>query len=60
MLELFYVQKNEKVVEYSISRTMSPTLIAEYKLNLIDKKVLENKLTEISNIVEDSNYKDKY
>ena len=33
--------KDEKVVEYTMSRTMSPTLVAEYNLNLIDKKILE-------------------
>lgn len=47
--------KNEKVVEYTMSRSMSPTLVSEYKLNLIDKKLLENKLKEISDIVEENN-----
>ncbi len=47
--------KNEKIVEYSMSRTMSPTMVAEYKLKLIDKKILENKLKEISMIVENNN-----
>lgn len=47
--------KNDEVVEYAMSRTMSPTLVAEYKLKLIDKKILENKLKEISNIVEANN-----
>ncbi len=46
--------KDEKVVEYAMSRTMSPTLVAEYKLKLIDKKLLENKLNEISIIVEEN------
>ena len=32
--------KDEKVVEYTMSRTMSPTLVAEYQLKLIDKKLL--------------------
>ena len=31
---------------------MSPTMVAEYKLKLIDKKLLENKLKEISIMVE--------
>ena len=46
--------KDEKVVEYAMSRTMSPTLVAEYKLKLIDKKLLENKLREISILVEET------
>ena len=44
--------KNEKVVEYTMSRTMSPTMVAEYKLKLIDKELLENKLREISSLIE--------
>lgn len=47
--------KDEKVVEYAMSRTMSPTMVAEYKLKLIDKELLENKLKEISMIVEENN-----
>lgn len=43
--------KNEKVVEYAMSRTMSPTLVAEYQLKLIDKKLLESKLIEFSELV---------
>lgn len=47
--------KNDEVVEYAMSRSMSPTLVSEYKLKLIDKKLLENKLKEISDIVEENN-----
>ena len=39
--------KDEGVVEYALSRTLSPTLIAEYKTQLPDKKILQQKLTEI-------------
>lgn len=46
--------KDEKVVEYAMSRTMSPTMVAEYKLKLIDKRLLENKLKEISIMVEEN------
>ena len=35
--------KDEDVVEYSISKNMSQTMISEYKLKLIDKKILETK-----------------
>ena len=36
---------------------MSPTMVSEYNLNLIDKKVLELKLKEIKDIVEENNNK---
>ena len=46
--------KDKDVVEYSLSKNMSKTLISEYKLKLIDKKLLEMKLKEIQNIIENS------
>lgn len=39
--------KDETVVEYALSRSLSPALVAEYKLHLPDKSILENKLKEI-------------
>ena len=42
--------KDEEVVEYAMSRTMSPLLVSEYKLKLPDKKVLEDKLRDFVNI----------
>lgn len=44
--------KDEKVVEYSLSRSMSPTLISKYQTELFDKKLLENKLDEYFKIAE--------
>ena len=44
--------KDEKVVEYTMSRTMSPTLVSEYRLKLIDRKILQDKLKQISDIIE--------
>jgi len=44
--------KNAKVVEYTISRTLSPTMVSEYKLRLIDKELLEEKLKEIIQAIE--------
>ena len=46
--------KNEQVVEYTMSRSMSPTMVSEYTVNLIDKKLLENKLKEIKDMVEEN------
>lgn len=42
--------KDEEVVEYAMSRTMSPLLVSEYKLKLPDKKILTEKLRDFVNI----------
>ena len=47
---LLCATKNDEVVEYSMSRTMSPMLVSEYKLQLPDKKILQKKLQELVNI----------
>lgn len=39
--------KDSEVVEYALSRTLSPTMIAEYRMKLPDKKVLQEKLREL-------------
>lgn len=52
------IGKDEKVVEYAMSRSLSPTMVSEYTLKLIDKKLLENKLKEISCIVDENNNQD--
>lgn len=44
--------KDKDIVEYSLSKNMSQTLISEYKLKLIDKKLLENKLSEMKELFE--------
>ena len=44
--------KDDAVVEYALSRSMSPAMVAEYQLRLPDKKVLEAKLHEISDVAE--------
>ena len=38
--------KNDEVVEVALSRTLSSTMVAEYNLKLIDKKLLQKKLKE--------------
>lgn len=40
--------KDDTVVEYALSRSMSQAMVAEYTLQLPDKKLLENKLREIT------------
>jgi predicted nuclease of restriction endonuclease-like (RecB) superfamily len=39
--------KDDEVVEYALSRNLSPTLIAKYQLQLPDKKLLQAKLHEL-------------
>lgn len=44
--------KDDEVVEYSLSRTLSPTMVSDYTLQLPDKKILRKKLRELSEIAE--------
>ena len=39
--------KDSEVVEYSLSRSLSPTLISQYETKLIPKKLLQQKLQEL-------------
>lgn len=43
---LLCASKDDEVVEYALSRTLSPALIAEYQTQLPDKKLLREKLHE--------------
>ena len=43
---LLCASKNDEVVEYALSRTLSPALIAEYQTQLPDKRLLQAKLHE--------------
>jgi predicted nuclease of restriction endonuclease-like (RecB) superfamily len=43
---LLCASKNDEVVEYALSRSLSPALIAEYQTQLPDKKMLRAKLHE--------------
>ncbi len=56
--------KDDTVVEYALSRSMSPSLVADYTLQLPDKSVLENKLRELTELAlendEDENQKEAY
>ena len=44
--------KNDTVVEYALSSSLSPAMIADYTLQLPDKKLLEAKLREIVMLTE--------
>jgi predicted nuclease of restriction endonuclease-like (RecB) superfamily len=43
---LLCATKNHEVVEYALSRTMSPALVADYQTKMPDKKLLQAKLHE--------------
>ncbi len=45
--------KDDEVVEFALSRSLSPTMVSEYTLNLIDKKLLQKKLKEYMNLAID-------
>lgn len=45
-------QKNDEIVEYAMSRTMSPMLVSKYMMELPDKKMLQNKLQEFALLLE--------
>lgn len=40
--------KDDEVVEYALSRSLSPTMVSEYQLCLPDKKLLQQKMREIA------------
>lgn len=44
--------KDDTVVEYALSSSLSPAMVADYTLKLPDKKLLEAKLREISMLAE--------
>ena len=47
-------KKDASVVEYAMSRNLSPAMIADYKLRLPNKQVLESKLRELTELAEKS------
>ena len=44
--------KDDEVVEFALSRSLSPTMVAEYHLKLIDKELLQKKLKEYIELAE--------
>ena len=45
--------KDSEVVEYALSRAMSPALVAEYQTRLPDKKLLQAKLHEFYELAQE-------
>lgn len=58
---LLCATKNDEVVEYALSRSLSPALVAEYHTQMPDKKILQAKLHEfyLQNEAEDTNARKK-
>lgn len=50
--------KEDEVVEFALSRSLSSTLVSEYTLKLIDKNLLKKKLHELTEIAEIQNFSD--
>lgn len=51
--------KDDTVVEYALSRTLSPTMVADYTLHLPDKATLQNKLRELTELALEDEEKEK-
>ena len=49
---LLCASKNDEVVEYAMSRTLSPMMVSQYQLQLPDKDILRKKLQELSSLPE--------
>ena len=50
--------KDDEVVEFALSRSLSPTLVSDYTLYLPDKKLLQNKLRELAEIASENEVTD--
>lgn len=47
--------KDNDVVEYALSRSLSPAMVSEYYTMLIDKKILQSKLKEFYDFADENN-----
>ena len=46
-------EKDDEIVEYALSRSLSPTIIANYETELIPKKLLKQKVDELCRLYEE-------
>jgi hypothetical protein len=44
--------KDTEVVEYALARNVSPAIIADYETKLIDKKILSEKINQLTQLFE--------
>ena len=52
--------KDDEVVEYALSRSLSPAMVSEYTLKLIDKQLLQRKLKEYIELSETGSREDTH
>ncbi len=52
-------EKDDEVVKYALSRSLSPTVISDYETQLIPKKILQQKLNELYEMYDIENGEDK-
>jgi len=50
-------EKDDEIVEYALSRSLSPTVIANYETELIPKKLLKRKVDELCKLYENKGAK---
>ncbi len=50
--------KDDEVVEFALSRSLSPTMVSDYNLKLIDKTLLQRKLKEYIELAETASYEE--
>ncbi|HLB41998.1 MAG TPA: PDDEXK nuclease domain-containing protein [Gammaproteobacteria bacterium] len=50
--------KDEDVVKYAMNRNMSPTMIAEYEIKLLNKSLLQKRLHEVCLVAEEESMSD--
>ncbi len=46
LMQINWTSQNREVVKYALNRSMSPTMVAEYKEKLIPQEVLQRSLEE--------------
>lgn len=56
---LLCANKNDEVVEYAMSRTLSPMMVAQYQLQLPDKNILRKELQELASLPESKEIEEK-
>ena len=47
--------KDDSVVEYALSRSISPTMVASYQIALPNKDILQSRLRQITELVLEEN-----